>query len=343
MRTIKKYGYAAMLVVILAGIGAWKFWPRPLEYREYSVETGPFQVTLSVSGVIKAEKQADLVFQSGGRLAWVGVKKGDWVKQWQGIASLDQRTVQKNLEKELNDYLKIRWDFQDNREIYNVTTDNLDGYTLTPAVRRLLEKSQFDLNNAVVDVEIQAVAKEFSGLSSPFAGLVADLKFPDAGVNLTTGTLVATIIDPNSTYFEAQVDEIDIAKVRIGAPVKLVIDAYPEESIETKVVDIDFAPISLSGGGTGYAVKIGLPPQTDDLRHKLGMNGDAEITVVKLENVLILPQEAVSQKDGQWFVKVRQGKQVVERKISIGWETEDKMEIVSGLAANDKVVVNEIK
>lgn len=343
MRVIKKYWYATMLVVILVGIGTWKFWPRPVEYREYLVETGPLQVTLLVSGVIKAEKQADLVFQTGGGLAWVGVKKGDWVKKWQGVASLDQRTVQKNLEKELNDYLKTRWDFQGNREIYNVTTDDLDRYTLTPAVRRLLEKSQFDLNNAVLDVEIQAVAKEFSGLSSPFAGLVTDLKFPNSGINVTAGSVMATIVDPDSLYFEAQVDEIDIAKVRIGAPVKLVIDAYPEESIETKVVDIDFAPMSLSGGGTGYAVKIGLSPQTDDLRRKLGMNGDAEITVVKLENVLILPQEAVSQKDGQWFVKVREGKRVVERKISIGWETEDKVEIVSGLAANDKVVVNEIK
>ena len=73
------------------------------------------------------------------------------------------------------------------------------------------------------------------------------------------------------------------------------------------------------------------------------MNGDAEITVVKLEDVLILPQEAVSQKDGQWLVKVREGKQVGERKISIGWETEDKVEIVSGLEADDKVVINEIK
>ena len=98
-------------------------------------------------------------------------QKGDRVRKWQGIASLDQRTVQKNLEKELNDYLKTRWDFQGNRETYNVTTDNLDRYTLTPAVRRLLEKSQFDLNNSVLDVELQAVVKEFSSIVSPFSGI----------------------------------------------------------------------------------------------------------------------------------------------------------------------------
>ena len=36
--------------------------------------------------------------------------------------------------------------------------------------------------------------------------------------------------------------------------------------IEAKVVDIDFSPISLSGGGTGYAVKISLPAQTNDFK-----------------------------------------------------------------------------
>ena len=80
-------------------------------YQEYTVEKGPLQVVLSSSGTVMAENKADLTFQTGGRLSWVGVKKGDRVRKWQGIASLDQRTVQKNLEKELNDYLKTRWDF----------------------------------------------------------------------------------------------------------------------------------------------------------------------------------------------------------------------------------------
>src|SRR3990167_9074539 len=227
-----KYWYIIVILLAVGG-GIW-WWRRPeaVKYNEYTVSRGDIREELTVSGEVKAGKQADLKFQAGGRLSWVGVKQGDWVKKWQGIASLDQRTVQKNLEKELNDYLKTRWDFQGNRETYNVTTDDLDRYTLTPAVRRLLEKSQFDLNNAVLDVEIQTVAKEFSLIVSPFSGLVTDLKFPNPEINVTTGAVIATIVDPDSLYFEAQVDEVDIARVRVGAPVKLVLDACPEGSIE---------------------------------------------------------------------------------------------------------------
>ncbi|MBI2309708.1 efflux RND transporter periplasmic adaptor subunit [Candidatus Collierbacteria bacterium] len=340
MKFFKKYWYIVILLLISAGGIGWKLKSKPAAYREFTVEKGPLQVMLSASGTVRAENQADLAFQTGGRLSWVGVKKGDRVKKWQGIASLDQRTVQNNLEKELNDYLKTRWDFQGNRETYNVTTDNLDRYTLTPAVRRLLEKSQFDLNNSVLDVELQSVVKEFSLIVSPFSGLITNVSTPNPGVNVSAGSAIATVIDPDSMYFEARIDEVDIAKIKIDAPVQLILDAYPEEIIEARIVDIDFSPISLSGGGTGYAVKISLPPQTNDLKFKLGLNGNADIIMAKLDEALILSPVAVIQKDGRWVVKVKRGKEIVEQEVNIGWETENKIEIKSGLAIGDQVYVN---
>ncbi|MBI5355983.1 efflux RND transporter periplasmic adaptor subunit [Candidatus Collierbacteria bacterium] len=340
MRFFKKYWYIVILLLIVAGVAGWKLKPKPVEYRQYSVEKGPLKVVLSASGTVRAENKADLAFQTGGRLNWVGVKKGDRVRKWQGIASLDQRTIQKNLEKELNDYLKTRWDFQGNRETYNISTDNLDKYTLTPAARRVLEKSQFDLNNSVLDVELQSVVKEFSSIISPFSGLITSVSISNPGVNILAGSVIVTVVDPSSMYFEAQIDEVDISKIKTGAPVELTLDAYPEEVIDAKVVSIDFSPISLSGGGTGYAVKISLPPQTDDLKFKLGLNGNANIVMAKLNEALILPPSAVFQKDGRWTVKIKRGKGIIERNVEVGWETEDKIEIKSGLALGDQVYVS---
>lgn len=340
MKFFRKYWYIVTLLLIVAGGIGWKLKPRPVEYREHTVEKGPLQVVLSASGTVRAENKADLTFQTGGRLSWVGVKKGDRVRKWQGIASLDQRTVKKNLEKELNDYLKTRWDFQGNRETYNVSTDNLDKYTLTPAARRLLEKSQFDLNNSVLDVELQAVVKEFSSIVSPFSGLVTSVLVPNPGVNISAGSVIATVIDPDTMYFEAQIDEVDISKIKLGAAVELTLDAYPDEIIDAKVVNIDFSPISLSGGGTGYAVKISLPTQTDDFKFKLGLNGNADIVMAKLNEALILPPAAVVQKDGRWTVKIKRGEEYIERNVEVGWETEEKVEIKSGLEIGDKVYVN---
>jgi len=43
--------------------------------------------SVSASGKVEAEEEAVLTFQTSGRLAWVGVKEGDRVEQWQAIAS----------------------------------------------------------------------------------------------------------------------------------------------------------------------------------------------------------------------------------------------------------------
>lgn len=343
MKNLWKYWYIVVILLAVGGGIWWRVRPKPVKYEEYVVSRGDIKEELTVSGEIKAQKQADLKFQTGGRLAWVGVKQGDWVKKWQGIASLDQRTVQKNLEKELNDYLKTRWDFQGNRETYNVTTDNLDRYTLTPAVRRLLEKSQFDLNNSVLDVEIQAVAKELAAIISPFDGLVSDLKFPDPGINVGATDVIAAIVDPATVYFEAEVDEVEIGKIFVGQEAEVVFDAYPEETVVSRVSEIGFSPVTLSGGGKGYRVKIaasrpGVGTRNDDLKYKLGMSGDARLAVAEKTGVLTLPAEAVSEKEGKKLVKIKRGKEVIEKEIETGMETEERVEVVGGLEEGEKVI-----
>src|SRR3989338_5613250 len=60
--------------------------------------------SISITGAVTAEKSVDLSFQMAGKLAWLGVKKGDYAEAYQTIAVLDQRQVAKTLEKTLLDY-----------------------------------------------------------------------------------------------------------------------------------------------------------------------------------------------------------------------------------------------
>ena len=63
------------------------------------VERKTLKETVSASGKIEAENSATLRFPTPARVVWVGVKKGDTVRKWQSLASLDQRQVEKNLKK----------------------------------------------------------------------------------------------------------------------------------------------------------------------------------------------------------------------------------------------------
>lgn len=296
---------------------------------------------ISASGKVKSEKEVNLKFQTSGRLAWVGVKEGDSVKKWQAIASLDKEELQKKLEKEINDYMKERWDFEEGRETYHVTTDDLDKYTLTNTAKKILEKAQFDLNNTVLDVEIAHYTRELATLVSPTEGIVTHIDTPVTGVNITPATAVFTVVDPNEVVFEANVDEVDIGWIKEGQKVILTLDAYPEEEIETEVGKISFTATTTRGGGTAFPVKITLP-ENKDLKFKLGMNGDVEIILQEKENVLVVPPEAIMKKGKKYYVFVVQNGVAKKQEVTIGLETETETEILEGVSEKDEIITKNL-
>ena len=90
--------------------------PRSKKEDSVSVKRGDLKQELTISGTVDAEEKVTLRFKTSGRLSWVGVKEGDYVKKYQAIASLDQRELKKTLQKELNDYMNERWDFDQSQE-----------------------------------------------------------------------------------------------------------------------------------------------------------------------------------------------------------------------------------
>lgn len=296
---------------------------------------------ISASGEVKSEKEITLKFQTSGKLAWVGVKEGDQVKKWQAIASLDKRELEKNLKKELLDYMNERWDFQADRETYNVSTDNLDQYTLSNAARRILEKAQFDLNRDVIDVEIAHLAVELATIITPIEGIVTKIETPVAGVNITPATAEFIIADPKTVFFEINVDEIDIGQIKKGQKVIISLDAYPEEKIESEVKQISFQAETTSGGGTAFRVKTELP-ENKDLKFRLGMNGDAEIIIKERENVLAVPASAVMKRKNRRYVFIVKNGRAHKQEVKMGLITDTEVEIVSGLNQRDEVISEKI-
>lgn len=290
---------------------------------------------VSASGKIKSAKEVNLKFQASGKLAWVGVKEGDRVKKWQAIASLDKLELQKNLEKELIDYMNERWDFEQDKDDY-------EDQIITDSLKRILEKAQFDLNRDVLDVEIADLALKLAVIVSPIDGIVTKVETPVAGINVTPATAEFIIADPNEVYFEARIDEADIAGIAVNQKALLVLDAYPDEEITAEVKQIGFQAESSSGGGTVFSVKISLP-SNENLYFRLGMNGDAEIILEEKESVLTIPTSAVLMKNNKSYVFTVVNNVLQEKEIQTGLETDSEIEIVQGLEAGEEIVVEKVK
>jgi HlyD family secretion protein len=326
-----------IFLILRPKIKAWVEGPES-KYETAKVKKRDLQKTVSASGEIEAEQQVTLKFQTSGLLNWVGIKEGDRVQKWQAIASLDKRELRKDLKKKLLAYMEERWDFEQTQEDYNIGGRTIEVVpNLTDAEKRILEKAQFNLDSAVIDVEIKDLADKLATIVSPINGIVTNIESPIAGVNITPATAEFMIANPDQMKFVANVDETDIGQIRLGQKVIVVLDAYSDEEIEGEVIKIAFASTTTSGGGTAFPVEITLPENAEE-KFKVGMNGDAEIIVEEKKDVLYLPLGAIKEKDDQPYVEVIEGKKIKTITVVTGLSTDTRTEVISGLEEGQKVI-----
>lgn len=298
-----------------------------------------FTKSIASSGKTKAARAVELKFQTSGKLTWVGVKEGDRVGAYQAIAGLDSREVQKNLEKVLRDYSAERNDFE---EMWRVTYKGIkDPQTaLTDTVKRILEKNQWDLEKAVLDVELKHLSVEYSTLVTPIAGIVTRVDTPVAGINITPATAVFEVVDPGSLVFEASVDEVDVASLAIGSTATITLDAYPNTPFSGIVSKIAFAAKTSSGGATVFPVEVAVATSS---AVRIGMNGDVAIHTDTQSDVFVIPVEAVREEQKEMYVYKKVGNTYKKTTVELGARSEGEAVVTSGLTEGELVVVKGFK
>lgn len=291
------------------------------------------QITLA--GSISASGVANVRFQSSGKLVWVGVKVGDSVKKWQSIASLDQKELKKSLQTQFNNYKTQLSQFQDVQDTYQKTRDN---YLVTDTIQRILNRTQYSLDNSVINYEITDMSIKDSVLSSPIAGVVVGVDQPIPGVNITPASATFTIIDPNTIYFHSEADEDTVTKIVLGDSTKVKLDSFPNSEIDTKIDYISFTPIT-GQSSTVYEVRFSIPAKNNDLKYRLGMNGDASIFLKKSTQAITIPIDALYDDNGQAYVYLKTDNNLTRQDIQTGIETDTNVEVLSGLTGNETIVI----
>lgn len=156
---------------------------------------------------------------------------------------------------------------------------------------------------------------------------------PGQTVNSNTPIIVLS----DKLYVLAQIDEIDIGKIKIGQEVKVKLDAFKQNEIKGKVGSISYESKVVSNV-TVYEVWIDLEDIPDFFRS--GMNGELEIILVNKEGVLSLPVSAIKYEGEEAFVNLSvSDEKTLKTKIVTGITDRKNMEILSGLSSKDVVLV----
>ncbi len=321
----------AVIVILFVGYRTYSTYSKEPAYETVGVKKTTIVQNVTASGEIKSEEEVELKFPVSGKLTYLAVKKNDRVKKWDYIGSLDKDELQKKITKALRDYSKERNDFDEDSQV--TYKDKI----ITDTIKRILDKNQWNLDKAVLDVEIADITKKNADLYSPIAGVVTKVHTHE-GTSVINTTAIVTIADPDKMVFIAKIGEADIAEIESGQEAMVTLDAFEGKKFTGKVTEIDYAATtSTNGGSRSYGVKIAL----DDIaKLKLDMSGDVEILAASHPDALSLPKVTIQEKDGKKYVEILDGKELKQKEVTTGIRgSGGVIEILSGLSEGEKVIV----
>ncbi len=201
-------------------------------------------------------------------------------------------------------------------------------------------QKQNSLTDAITNLENYSV-------TAPFDGIVTNLTLIK-GQPLSSGTTVATLIT-SLRLATISLNEVDIAKIKLGDKATITFDAIPDLTIAGQVMDIDMIG-AVSQGVVTYNVKIGFDTQDD--RVKVGMSVSASIITDVHQDVLLVPNSAVKAQGSNYYVEMfdqaipqtQAGAAVSfpsaprRQPVQTGLSDDNFTEITSGLNEGDQVV-----
>jgi HlyD family secretion protein len=157
----------------------------------------------------------------------------------------------------------------------------------------------------------------------------------------TAGQHLLTIGDPHRLEVRVGIGEYDAARVKKGQEVLIEAAAFPDKQFKGQVVEVSqkaFVNKNTQSQQVEIPVRIAVDSEQEGLLP--GFTVDVKIIIVTEKDRLVVPYEAVVEKDGQNYVYMVDKEQAKQVPVEIGLEGDLSIEITKGLKQGDVVILN---
>ena len=332
---------------------------------------------LNASGYVAARRRATVSSKVTGKVLEVNVEEGMAVRRGQVLARLDDSQVRAALavaeaqlgaarrvaaedearlrEAELT--LKRRTDLLKEGVVGRAELDAAEAQVESLKARIALAHQQVGVAESQVamrqtDLADMVVRAPFDGVAISKDAQPGEMISPVSAGGGFTRTGICTIVDMSSLEIEVDVSESYINRVHPGQPVEAVLDAYPDWRIPASVIttvpsaDRQKATVKVRIGfdratGSGSRAEKLDPRILPDMGVKVSFMTEraAEPEKAPVRQRLLVPKAAVRSADGRSVVFVVRDERVERRAVTVGAANGDQVEVVSGLTAGERVVV----
>jgi len=323
---------------------------------------------LNASGYVTARRRATVSSKVTGKVLEVFVEEGKAVRKGQVLARLDDSQVRAALAvaraqltttrgAAAEDQARLREAERQYKRLNQLVEEKVVGRAEVETAQSTVESLKARIELATQQVEVaqsQVAALEVDlgdmVVRAPFDGVAiskdaqpGEMISPISAGGGFTRTGICTIVDMSSLEIEVDVSESYINRVRPEQPVDAVLDAYPEWRIPASVIttvptaDRQKATVKVRIGFEKLDARI-LP----DMGVKVSFFNDKqpEPTGAPVRPRLLVPKGAVRTDAGQSIVFVVRDDRAERRAVKGGVTEGDQIEIISGLNAGERIVVD---
>jgi HlyD family secretion protein len=361
----------ALVVLIAAAVLAWLYGKGllsasvPVEVTSVSLAY-PSQslAQLQASGYVVAQRKAAVASKVTGRLIALMVEEGSPVKEGQviarlenedGVAARDQaeanlKAARANLQLSRADLEEATRSFERSRTLAAGNTIARSEFDVSEArylkARAAVNAGEAHVGASLAALEAAKVAVEYAFIRAPFDAVVltknadiGDIVTP-LGAAANAKAAVVTIADMDSLQVEADVSETNLSLVKAGQPCEIQLDALPDTRLKGEVHTI--VPTADRAKAT-VMVKVRFlekdPRVLPEMRAKVAFLS-RDLSPEEHRSFTSVPQKSLVSREGRTWIYRIQGERVAEVPVRTGTRYGDLVEVLEGLKAGDRVVVN---
>ena len=366
-----------ILVIAAIGIGGLVWFLSPLsgtttteneKPKLVTVTKGSIETRVSETGTLQPSKTVEIKSQFSGEVAQLLVNAGQPVKAGQLLAVIRQEP------REARQVAQLRAGIQEERinvdkarrELVRMQSLFDKGFI----AKKELESAEQEHRRTLVRLELaerqlllalggnkelyeRYLTKQLSPnrpeefqMQSPASGTILEV-LVQPGEIITSGTatvgggtVLMRVANLSRMVVKAQINEVSIARVKVGQQVDIHLDALLQEQFQGTVTNISTQGVKKDNIVT-YDVTILIKDPSPQLRPMLTANID--IITETLENVVTIPLETLQAKEGDDIVEVMANGTPTTRKVRVAFRTETKAVIAEGLAEGDEIVIPTFK
>lgn len=300
-----------------------------------TVTTGEISSDFSYSGTVAPSREVSVVPSMAGKVTSYAYDVGNTVQEGAVLFTLDSTDLQNNMRSLEANYAatqlqvdNAKSQLESNTILYEegiLAKNDLDQLQLA------YDSAQANLTSIQIQMENLQKNIDDCNITAPISGVIS-ARGVEVGSFAGQSAPAYTIIDLSTVKVEVGVSEQMVNDIAVGESVDVLLTAVSEEPFSGTV-----STISPTATQTGtYTVKVTL--NNSKGAFKPGMIAEVKFVTAASQNALILPRDAVIEKEEETYVYIVENNTAKKVPVTLGIESGENVEITSGLTADMQVV-----